>query len=285
MSNESNRCQGLTKSGRQCKRNAQEGSDYCYTHRNTIAQEETPPSPPPTPEPTAEAAAKTSAQTGRIAEIAEIQAVLQELNVMVDDLRQRVPDFTPPPFSSEALLDWLRKNFDRFAPQLFKDIGENLEDATVEDFKDPDTWRGIWFLITYSVKQESEELFEKLAQQAAENPTVKRGKDYFEGLPTVREGRQKIESIPAVKQTKEFIEGLPGVKEGRKLLSSLPGANVVSSFAEAIDDATPKDFLDADTWSGIWYVVNHSLEAEWEDLKKRVSDDDHGEEDEIIDVS
>ena len=283
MSNASNQCQGLTKSGRQCKRNAREGSNYCYMHRNQdpAFQEITPPSPPPA----AEAAPEKSEQAGRMAEIAEIQAVLRELNEMVDDLRQRVPDFTPPPFSSQALLDWLRKNFDRYAPQLFKDIGENLEDATIEDFRDPDTWRGIWFLITYSVKQESEERFEKLAEQAAENPTVKRGKDYFEGLPTIRESREKIESIPAVKQTKEFIEGLPGVKEGRKLLSSLPGANVVSSFAEAIDDAAPKDFLDADTWSGIWYVVNHSLETEWEELKKRVSDDEGGEEDEIIEVN
>lgn len=275
MSDEKKKCDALTQAGNPCKRYAQEGSNYCYAHRNYE---------PASSEADSVEEAIKGPQPERLEDVASVRAALDELNATVEALRQRTPNFSPPPFSATALLDWLRNNFEQYSPQLFKDIGETLTEATAEDFKDPDTWRGIWYLISYSVKQESTDLYEKLSQQASANPTLRKGMKAFDGLPTIRESREKIESIPAVKQTKQFIDGLPGVKQSKELLSSLPGASVVSSLGEAIDDAAPKDFLDKDTWSGIWYVVNHSLETEWQALKQRVSDDD-ADEDEIIEVS
>lgn len=282
MSDENKKCDALTQAGNPCKRYAQEGSAYCYAHRN---YEPTPADSPDSPDsPDSMEEAIDGPKPEKLSDIASVRAALDDLNARVEDLRKRTPGFSPPPFSATTMLGWLQENFERYAPQLFKDIGENLQDATAEDFKDPDTWRGIWYLITYSVKQESGDLYEKLSQQASANPTLQKGMKAIEGMPTIRESREKIEGLPGVKQTKEFIDALPGVKESKKLLSSLPGANVVSSLGEAIDDATPKDFLDPETWSGIWYVVNHSLETEWEAIKSRVSDDDD-EEDEIIEVS
>ncbi len=271
---ETNRCQAMTKAGTRCKISAREGSPYCHRHQH-LAAESAQPTVAATPQPALDPA--TAAQ------ISQIQEVLKELNEIVADLRQRVPDFSPPPFSPKVMLDWLRNNVDRFTPQVVLDVREELKDATAEDFKDPDTWKGIWFLITYSIQQESQEMFDRISQEAAANPAVQRSKDYLEGLPTIRETRQRIEKMPGVKETREFIEGLPGVKEGKKFLSSLPGANIVSSLAETIDDAAPKDFLDPETWSGIWFVVNHSLEVEWDALKKRVREEDD-EEEEIIEV-
>ena len=270
------RCLATTKAGSRCKITAQEGSNYCHMHQHLAATAPEVPEEVQVEEPT-----PLDPETRRRVE--EMQAVLAELNALVEEMRQRVPDFTPPTFSPQVMLDWLRANVERFTPSLVKEIGQELKEASAEDFRDPDMWKGIWFLITYSIQQESEELFERISREAAANPAVKRGKEYLEGLPTIRETRERIEQVPGVKETRDFIEGLPGVKEGKKFLASLPGASIVTGLAETIDDAAPKDFLDKDTWSGIWFVVNHSLKTEWEELRKRVRDEEDGE-DEIIEV-
>lgn len=269
---EANRCLATTKSGTRCKNPAQEGSDYCYVHRHLA---EIQPQPEPEPAPTA-AAPETAA------ELAAIQEVLAELNAIVEDMRRRVPDFTPPPFSPQVMLDWLRDNVDRFTPRPIKELRDALKEAAAEDFRDPETWKGIWFLITYSIQQESQEMFERISEDAAANPAVQRGKAYIDGLPKIRETRHKIEQMPGVKETREFIEGLPGVKEGKKFFASLPGASILANLAETIDDAAPKDFLDRETWSGIWFVVTHSLEVEWEELRKRVNEQEKAEEEEEV---
>ena len=53
-------------------------------------------------------------------------------------------------------------------------------------------------------------------------------------------------------------------------IASLPGGNLTLVMKDSIQDTPPKEFLDLETWKGMWYVTKHMLELEKETLKERI---------------
>lgn len=235
MSEERGRCLATTKAGTQCKNSAQDDSKYCYIHAKLEVAEEIVENPVVeevlNEEPTIE---KVVIEEERVPPPGRFQAVVSELNKVAERLQKQAPDFIPPPFSPQELLNLLKKNVDHFTPEVVNDLRASLEEATVEDFKDPDTWKGMWYILTYSAKEESKSLLNKATSK---------------------------------------VSSIPGVNQGMKLLSSMPGAGLVSDMSEMLSEATPKDFLDKDTWAGMWYILNHSLQHEAGEMKKRIMGD------------
>jgi len=145
------RCAATTKAGTPCKNYARPDSDYCGIHQKTIAA--TSPPRPRSP---------------------ELEALLSELNQLADDLRQRFPDYEPPPYSSEKLLGVLKETLTSFTPEIQLGIVQELRDsfqgATVEDFLDPETWKGMWYVVNYVVESEGSAFRERVLQRLESLP-------------------------------------------------------------------------------------------------------------------
>ncbi len=209
MSNsETQQCQAMTKEGRPCKNNAQPGTAYCYVHRSQA-------DPQPSGEPASSAKAGISSQP-------EFRQVVAELNELAEELRRVIPAYSPPPFSPERLLRLLRDNIDRMTPEmrlgLLRDLQSNLEGASPRDFFDPETWKGLWYLLNYSLQNEATAIREKLSAR----------------------------------------------------LAGIPGAAALADMQGALQGASPKDLLALETWKGMWYLLNYTVQSQVEEVKRRV---------------
>ncbi len=213
MTEERKRCGAITKSGSQCKNAVQAGSDYCYVHRNYAV----------ITTPAAEPDVETSAPETGTVDQAELKSLLAELNELTEELNRLVPDFSPPPYSSQGMIDLLQGNLDRFTPEAVKDMQASLDGTSLDDFKDIETWKGMWFTLNYLVQLEASERISSLSQR----------------------------------------------------LSGLPGVSTLSDLKEMLADTPPEEFLNIDTWKGIWFIANYELRNQAQNIKLRLlgSDD------------
>ena len=127
------RCAGITKAGNQCKNYVLDGQDFCRVHL---------------PEPAGESKEEQDARLR-----AELR---EELDELVERLQEMQPDYEPPPYSTRNLVDLLRENLPNFPVQLQLGIAERLRDTINEDLLDIDTWKGLWFMINYSIQYQAD---------------------------------------------------------------------------------------------------------------------------------
>ena len=129
-------CIAITKAGTACRNSSRPGSAYCYIHQTA-------------------------------SERAKLKELVTELNELAADLQKLSPTYSPPPFSRQGLLELLKKNGQRFKPEihsgLLRDLQTSLEGASAKDLLDLETWKGLWFVLNYSLQHESAGMREKLA--------------------------------------------------------------------------------------------------------------------------
>ncbi len=146
MTNEVRHCTAITKSGTPCKRAPQAGSEYCAIHIRAAA-------------PVQAAAAAPAPADVVMVERAELQQLAAELNTLAEDLRRFSPEFSPPPYSPQALRNLLNQVLDRLAPgermEILSNVRSSLESVSVDDLKDIETWKGLWFTLNYLVSTEA----------------------------------------------------------------------------------------------------------------------------------
>ncbi|NOX63884.1 MAG: helix-hairpin-helix domain-containing protein [Chloroflexi bacterium] len=116
------------------------------------------------------------------AERAELEALVAELNQLAANLHKIVPDYAPPPYTPSGMSDLLRNNLDRFTPERVKDLREILDGLTVDDFRDVETWKGMWFTLNYLVRLEANERTKGLRARLGELPGVSTLQDLREML-------------------------------------------------------------------------------------------------------
>ena len=194
MSNENKQCAGITKSGSPCKNRAQQNSAYCHIHQQVVAEERK----------------------------AEIAALTTELNGLAEELKKVEEKFSVPPFSTPHFIQLLRQNIDKFSPEMrlsiINELKDSFEGAEAKDFLDPDTWKGMWYILNYSAQNNTDSLRQILSER----------------------------------------------------LSVLPGVEFAQDLRNSLEGASPKDFLEVDTWKGIWYMVNYSVRFEADRMKQRI---------------
>ncbi len=214
MSNEAKPCLAITKSGAPCKRSAMAGSDYCAIHaRLSVAVASAAPAP------------------GLVmVDRAELQQLATELNSLADELRRFSPDFSPPAYSPQALRRLLGQVLERLAPgdrlEVLNNIRTTLEGVSIDDLKDVETWKGLWFTLNYLVSTEAS-------------------------------------------KRKDWV---------MEKLSHMPGLSMATGLKEAIASTPPEEFLNPETWKGIWFVVNYELQNQASTLKKRLLGSTENEE-------
>jgi hypothetical protein len=247
MSEEQMRCQAVSKSGTPCKNYARPGSKYCGVH--AYLEEETEEAAVPAEETevvepdekVAESAEIVEVEVETVDEIAAEQSalttLLHGLEQLAHELQERTPAFVPPAFTPEGLIDLMKDNLDRFTPdmhsELLSTLKSNFEGTTPQDLVDPETWKGLWYILNY------------LAQAQAKS--------------TLEYVSERLASLP-----------------GMSYVSSLPGMDTVSALASNLEGASPKDFVDPETWKGLYMVVNYTIRGTASDLKRKLA----GEEEE-----
>ena len=200
MSSETQRCVATTKAGTQCRLTAQEGSPYCHIHQGVE------PASPDQPTPGQE----------------QFREVVAELNALAADLQEMVDGYAPPPFTPQGMIALLKENMHRFSPEMrveiVRELSESLEGASPRDLLDPDTWKGMWYLLNYSIQNQSEAVRETVWAR----------------------------------------------------LRGLPGGDALADFQGMLEGAKPRDFLELETWKGIWYLLNYSLQNQPKEMKQRL---------------
>jgi len=84
------------------------------------------------------------------------QQFTQELDDLIDQVKSANPEYTPPPFSPQGLLALLKKNIEQFSPQMSLQLLEKLRTTIGEDLFDLDTWRGVWYVLNYSLESQAD---------------------------------------------------------------------------------------------------------------------------------
>ena len=190
---EARQCAAITHAGTRCHNRALPGQEYCAVHQQMMearaaateaAAEEAAQQPmEPMEESTAstEAAEMSAALTGEAlaaaeAERARMQSVAADLNRVAAEIAARDKSFRAPPYSPDALAALLRNSKDRLAAFLptdfVKEVVHNLEGTKPEDLADPETWKGLWYILTYTLQLRTKEAIEAVGKRLSFIPGI-----------------------------------------------------------------------------------------------------------------
>jgi 1-acyl-sn-glycerol-3-phosphate acyltransferase len=90
------------------------------------------------------------------------QELAAELDKLIDRVRKTTPGYTPPPFSPRRLIELIENNMERFSPDLRLGVLEKLRGSIASDLFDVDTWKGIWYMVNYSLEYQGDVLKRRL---------------------------------------------------------------------------------------------------------------------------
>ena len=77
-------------------------------------------------------------------------------------VRERMNEHLPEPLQPDRWLRFMKKNLDRVTPEIAKNLMETFQGASKEDLMDPDTWKGVWYMLDYSLRFQAEQFKQKL---------------------------------------------------------------------------------------------------------------------------
>lgn len=89
-----------------------------------------------------------------------------QVRVMVSDTINQV---VPEPLQPGRLWQLGKSGLDRLMPDFAKQILSTFQGATREDLMDPDTWKGVWYMVTYSLQFQAEQLKQRLSAEESES--------------------------------------------------------------------------------------------------------------------
>ncbi len=83
-----------------------------------------------------------------------------------EQMRDRVSDtingVVPEPVQPARLWQVGRQAMDKITPDIIKQVLGTFEGATREDMLDPDTWKGVFYMLSYSIQFQAEQLKQRL---------------------------------------------------------------------------------------------------------------------------
>ncbi len=146
-------CAALTKSGDRCRNRVMEGSSYCRIHGQMAVAADA----------AASAPADTVTSGGAHSQIGEYAQEIREES-----------GYQAPPFCPQMLADLLKGTADKLAAwlptELIRDIAQGLEGTKMEDLLDPETWKGLWYLLNYSAATGAKDVLDETAKRLSMIP-------------------------------------------------------------------------------------------------------------------
>ncbi len=141
------------------------------------------------------------------------QELMEELDALIDRMQDATPDYSPPPFSAQRLVSLIGQNLSRFSPETGRQILEQLRSGIAKDFFDLDTWKGIWYVVNYSIDSQREMITRRIT---GEFETDEWGYD-----PEVVEAIKPFFQFLYKKYWRVQVSGIENIPdEGRALLVS-----------------------------------------------------------------
>jgi 1-acyl-sn-glycerol-3-phosphate acyltransferase len=80
------------------------------------------------------------------------QELVTELDGLIRRLRAITPDYEPPRYSRRRFIAMVEESLQKLPRNVQLDVLERLRTAFSEQWFDPDTWKGIWYMVNYTVK-------------------------------------------------------------------------------------------------------------------------------------
>ncbi len=134
-------CIATTRSGQPCKNYALDGSSYCRRHQSLQSDEPLATEPAEEPEIPNE----------------ELRLQLaQELDKLIERVQTMTPGYTPPPFSASRLIRLIEENIEKLSPDFRIGLLDKLRGSIASDLFDLDTWKGVWYMLNYSLEYQSD---------------------------------------------------------------------------------------------------------------------------------
>jgi len=84
------------------------------------------------------------------------QRLAEELDSLIERMHAINPDYAPPAYSPQRLVDLLDRNLGRFSPKTALAVLERLRSSISDDLFDPDTWKGIWYMLNYTIEYQAD---------------------------------------------------------------------------------------------------------------------------------
>ena len=192
----------------------------------------------------------SSAETATAAttdETEQLRRLVDELDGRVAELEQLVEarGGEAAAYSPLRLLTMVRDNVQKLTPEMQLDVLRNFQGMSAEDLLDLDTWKGLAYMMTYSARFQAGQMRGKVSEainQVVPEP-IQPGRLW-------QLGKSSLDRL-----TPEFAKQILGTLQG----------------------ASREDLLDPDTWKGVWYMVNYSLQFQAEQLKQRLSHADESQ--------
>ena len=186
--------------------------------------------------------AAPEAESAPADETEQLRQLVENLNARVAELEQLVEARSGgdgAAYSPLRLLTTVRDNVQKLTPEMQLDVLRNFQGMSAEDLLDLDTWKGLAYMMTYSARFQAGQVRGKVSEainQVVPEP-IQPGRLWQMG----KAGLDRV--------TPEFAKQILGTLQG----------------------ASREDLLDPDTWKGVWYMVNYSLQFQAEQLKQRWS--------------
>ena len=130
------RCAALTKTGTACKNRPLADSPFCRVHQGAQAA----------------APAEGSSEQFR-----------QELDRLIGRVQEDAPGYTPPPFSPEAFVRLIEEQLGRLGGGIALEFLKRMRESINTDLLDVDTWKGIWYVVNYSLQQQADMVKRRLS--------------------------------------------------------------------------------------------------------------------------
>ncbi len=180
--------------------------------------------------------------------LARKKELLEELDQLVGELRAAIPEAGADAYSPMFFLSYIRAGMNRLAPDVQLGILESLDGMTTDDLMDIDTWKGMAYMAGYSARFQAGQLKDKMN----------------ETLPT------PLQPDTTINLVKQVLDKLT--------------PEVAKNIMETLQGASREDLVDPETWKGVWYMLNYSLQFQVNQLRDRVMGEDNEDDWEEIEI-
>lgn len=173
----------------------------------------------------------------------------------------QAPAETPPASAKTGPTSQEREEFRRLAAEL-NALAEQLRAVDARFVPPPLTVEGLGKLLQENIyrftPQAQREIIDTLRSSFA--GTTK--EDLLN--PETWKGFWFVLNYMAQNQKQEAMEKL------NRQLERIPGFALLGDLAAGLKDAKPSDFLEPETWKGLYYILNYSAKTQIEQMKQRI---------------